>query len=176
MTARAAPPIVSPLIARAFEERDTAALHAMFESDPAYFELTQGAPPGPREVDSLITALPPDGERGYEDKFLFVLHDGEAVAGVVDVIRDYPAPATWYLGLIFLVPTQRRKGYGRAVLRGLYTWVAAQGGTALRLGVVEGNASARWLYASEGFVFQAAHEPDLTVKRVRRILVLERRV
>lgn len=175
MIARAAL-IVAPLSARAYEERDAAALHAMFKSDPAYFELTQGAPPGPAEVETLVTALPPDADRGYEDKFLFILLDGEEVAGVVDLIRDYPTAATWYLGLVFLTPTQRGRGRGRAVLRGLYTWIAAQGGTALRLGVVEGNASARWLYATEGFVFQTAREPDPAVKRARSVLVLERRL
>jgi GNAT superfamily N-acetyltransferase len=167
-------PIVSPLIARAVTDSDADQIQAMFESDPGYFELTQGAPPGPAEVQSLVTALPPDGDRGYEDKFLFILLDGDDVVGVVDLIRNYPTPSTWYLGLIFLVPTQRGKGLGRAVLRGLYTWIAAQGGTALRLGVVEGNERARWLYASEGFVFQTAREPDPTVRRVRRVLVLER--
>jgi GNAT superfamily N-acetyltransferase len=167
-------PIVAPLVARALVESDAGPIQAMFESDPAYFELTQGAPPGPAEVQSLVTALPPDGDRGYEDKFLFILLDGEEVAGVVDLIRDYPTAATWYLGLVFLTPTQRGRGRGRAVLRGLYTWIAAQGGTALRLGVVEGNASARWLYATEGFVFQTAREPDPAVKRARRVLVLER--
>lgn len=169
-------PIVAPLIARAVVDGDAGPIQAMFESDPAYFELTQGAPPGPAEVQSLVTALPPDGNRGYEDKFLFILLDGNEVAGVVDLIRDYPAPSIWYLGLIFLVPTQRGRGLGRAVLRGLYSWVAAQGGAALRLGVVEGNERARCLYASEGFVLQATREPDVTVKRVRRVLVLERPV
>ncbi len=167
-------PIVAPLVARALIESDAEPIQAMFESDPAYFELTQGAPPGPAELQSLVTALPPDGDRGYEDKFLFILLDGEEVAGVVDLIRDYPTAATWYLGLVFLTPTQRGRGRGRAVLRGLYSWISAQGGTALRLGVVEGNARARWLYASEGFVFQASREPDPTVKRARRVLMLER--
>jgi GNAT superfamily N-acetyltransferase len=167
-------PIVAPLVARAVIEGDAGPIQAMFESDPVYFELTQGAPPSPTEVQNLVTALPPDGDRGYEDKFLYVLMDGDDLVGVVDLIRDYPTPSTWYLGLIFLVPALRGKGLGRAVLRGFYDWIAAQGGTALRLGVVEGNQRARWLYASEGFVFQAAREPDLTVKRVRRVLVLER--
>lgn len=173
MTERGAP-LVAPLLARALVESDAGPIQAMFESDPAYFELTQGAPPGPEEVKSLVSGLPPDSDRGYEDKFLFILMDGADVAGVVDLIRDYPTASTWYLGLIFLIPTQRGKGLGRTVLHGLYTWIAAQGGTALRLGVVEGNASARWLYATEGFVFQASREPDPAVRRVRRVLVLER--
>ena len=173
MTAPSAP-LVAPLIARAIVESDADAIQVMFESDRSYFKLTQGEPPSPVEAQSLVAALPPDGDRGYEDKFLFVLLDGEDVAGVIDLIRDYPKPSTWYLGLVFLVPGQRGKGRGRAILRGLYRWIADQGGTALRLGVVEGNSGARWLYASEGFVFQTAREPDPTVKRVRRVLVLER--
>jgi hypothetical protein len=52
--------------------------------------------------------------------------------------------------------------------------VRAQGGTVIRLGVVEPNAKARHLYATEGFVHETTREIDPAAKRMRRTLVLQR--
>jgi hypothetical protein len=52
--------------------------------------------------------------------------------------------------------------------------VRAQGGSVIRLGVVEPNIKARHLYATEGFEFEAMREIDVEAKRMRRTLVLRR--
>ena len=49
-----------------------------------------------------------------------------------------------------------------------------QGGSVIRLGVVEPNEKARHLYATEGFEFEAMREVDPQAKRMRRTLVLRR--
>jgi GNAT superfamily N-acetyltransferase len=148
----------------------------MFEADPAYFELAHGRLPGPEEVEDLVAALPPDGDRPYRDKFLFTLQADGRPCGVIDLIRGYPEASTWYLGLLYLARERRGRGHGRRLLRALFVWVAAQGGKAVRLAVVEGNAPARWLYATEGFVCRAVREPNAALNRSRRLLVLERPV
>ena len=50
------------------------------------------------------------------------------------------------------------------------------GSTVMRLGVVEPNAKARHLYATEGFTFETAREADPANKRMRRTLVLRRQL
>ena len=48
---------------------DAPALQTLLESDPTYFETIEGAPPGPAEAQSLVTAVP-DG-KNYDDKFAY---------------------------------------------------------------------------------------------------------
>lgn len=169
-------PVISPLIARPFREDDVAPVQAMADVDPSYFEMTDGKPAGPDVARELLTDLPPEPGWTLEDKRLFALLYGDEIAGVLDVICNYPVARTWYIGLLYLAPNRRGQGLGRTVLRGVYDWVERNGGNKVRLGVVEPNKRARRLYETEGFTLQEVREPDPTVKRVRRVLVLQRPV
>ncbi|MCE9521896.1 MAG: GNAT family N-acetyltransferase [Alphaproteobacteria bacterium] len=161
-------PHIEGFTARALEERDVPALQTLFDEDPEYFELNGRAFP----VEEVRDALPPGRTAG--DKFLFVLERNGRAEGMIDFIRDYPEPHIWHLGFIFLSKAARGGGAGRRCLRALFHWVRAQGGTVIRLGVVEPNAKARHLYATEGFEFEAVREVDPAAKRLRRTLVLRR--
>jgi RimJ/RimL family protein N-acetyltransferase len=94
---------------------------------------------------------------------------------MIDMVQDYPEPGVWYLGFLYVVEGFRG-GLGRHALHGLYAWTKAQGGHAIRLGVVEPNLRARHLYATEGFEFEAMREVDPALNRMRRTLVLSRRL
>jgi GNAT superfamily N-acetyltransferase len=164
------PPRIEGCGVRALEERDVAALQALFDEDPEYFEINGREIP----VEEIRTAVPPG--RTLDDKFIFVLERNGRVEGMIDLIRDYPEPHIWHLGFIFLSKSMRGAGQGRRCLHALYDWVRAQGGTVIRLGVVEPNAKARHLYATEGFAFETVREVDPAAKRMRRTLVLRRAV
>ena len=153
---------------RPLEDKDVTPLQVLFDEDPEYFEINGR----PIPVEEICNALPPGRTR--DDKFLYTLIKNDRVAGMIDVVRGYPAPTTWYLGFLFLSKAARGGGAGRRALHGLYVWSKDQGAMAMRLGVVEGNARARHLYATEGFVQVAVREPDPAVNRVRRTLVLAR--
>lgn len=129
---------------------DLAAIQALFESGPDYFEIVQGAPPGPNEARDLLAELPPD--KRHDDKFAFLVRDsGGAVAAVIDLVRDYPEPGIWFLGLIFVASALRSRGLGTRLLDAVCAEAKAQGGTHLRLGVVQANRRARALYDRTGF-------------------------
>lgn len=147
---------------------DVPALERLFDEDPEYFEIN-----GRRfSVEEMRTALLPG--RTLDDKFTYVLERGGKPEGIIDIVRGFPEPHVWYLGFIFLSTRVRGGGAGRRCLHALYDWVRGQGGTAIRLGVVEPNLKARHLYATEGFEFEAMREIDPENKRMRRTLVLRR--
>jgi len=153
---------------RPLADGDVPALQILFDEDPDYFEINGRAFP----VEEMRIALPPG--RTFDDKLTFVLERDGRAEGMIDIIRGYPEPHVWYLGFIFLSKRVRGGGEGRRCLRALYDWMRVQGGTVIRLGVVETNAKARHLYATEGFELEATREADPAVKRMRRTLVLRR--
>ncbi|MDZ4870226.1 MAG: GNAT family N-acetyltransferase [Alphaproteobacteria bacterium] len=166
-------PNIPGFMVRAIAESDTRELQALFDADPDYFEMAHARPAAMDEVDQIRKALPP--EKTQADKFLhLIIDERNRIAGLTDIIRGFPEPHIWYLGFLYLAKAARGQGLGRRVLQALYPWVRANRGTALRLGVVEENAHARHLYATEGFALQVIREPDPAVDRVRRILVLQR--
>jgi ribosomal protein S18 acetylase RimI-like enzyme len=132
------------------DERRRDELQAFYERCRDYFELVTGQPPGADEAADLLRSLP----RGktHEDKFVIGLFDAPGhLVGVLDVIRDYPKPAEWYLGLLLFEPTLRGRKLGDRVYHRLEEWVRAQGGTALHLVVEEVNPGALRFWERMGF-------------------------
>jgi ribosomal protein S18 acetylase RimI-like enzyme len=127
---------------------DERAIQALFEQDPGFFVLTEGAPPRPTEARDTFADGPP-GVR----KLMFAIERDRELAGVLDVLDGYPDAQTWYLGLIFIAPHARGTGTGRAAIDWLSERAAAAGATRLRLAVTVGNPRARALYDRLGFTF-----------------------
>lgn len=163
------PPVIEGFAVRPLEDRDVVPLQALFDQDPEYFVEINGRA---FTVEEVRAALPPG--LSYDDKFSYALERGGRVEGVIDLVRGYPEPQVMYLGFLFLSKAVRGGGAGRRCLRGLYVWAREMGARVLRLGVVEPNAKARHLYATEGFTFEAMREVDPEAKRMRRTLVLRR--
>jgi RimJ/RimL family protein N-acetyltransferase len=131
---------------------DEARLQSLFEADPDYFKIAEGAPPGPAAANGLLSDLPQGKE--YRDKFDYAVTDRDgALVAVIDLLRGYPEDKIWFLGLLFIAPANRNKGLGTRALEAIFAHVQKQGGSALRLGVVRGNVKARALYDRMGFQF-----------------------
>ncbi len=125
-------------------------LQAFYEGCRDYFELVTGQPPSPTEAAELLAAVPHG--KTLDDKFVIGLFDAPGhLVGVLDVIRDFPRPREWYLGLLLFEPTLRGRKLGDRVYHRLEEWVAAQGGTALHLIVEEVNPRALSFWQRMGF-------------------------
>jgi uncharacterized protein len=135
---------------------DGPALQQLFESDAGFFERVMGHPPG-AEAQSAFSALP-EG-RDYDDKYLIGAwtrgtESGgsmEELVGVIDLIRNHPAPQTWTLGLIFVHPSRRLSGVATALMRSCASWLARKGVATLRLGVLDENAGVLPFFEGLGF-------------------------
>jgi GNAT superfamily N-acetyltransferase len=74
-------------------------------------------------------------------------------------------PTAWLYG-IEVVPSQRGKGYGRALLDAVERFAADEGATSLGLNVFAGNTVARNLYDAAGYA--------LTAQQLRKRLPINR--
>lgn len=132
------------------DERRRDELQAFYEACADYVELVTGQPPGPNEAEELLTSLPRG--KGHEDKFVIGLFDAPGhQVGVLDVIRDYPKPGEWYLGLLMFGPTWRGRRLGDRVYHRLEDWIRELGGKALHLIVQEQNPGALRFWQRMGF-------------------------
>lgn len=144
------PSRLAELEIEALNEKHADALAEHFERCSDYFESVLGHPPGPAERQSTFIALP-EGKT-YEDKFTFVFLFEGKVVGDLDLIRDYPEPGEWWLGILLLDPSIRSMGLGRDILEAFSSWVAANGGRAIRLAVASRNTEALRFWLKLGFV------------------------
>lgn len=156
-------------------EAQVPALQALHERCHVFLELVYGQSPQPDAAAHLLEELP-EG-KGLEDKFLFGLYPptGEAMAGVLEVIRDFPERGEWFIGFLMLDPAHRDAGVGSRLIEALEAWVRGQRATGLRLIVQEQNPGAlrfwqRRGYAVTGTGQQRTHGRDNTVLRMRKAL------
>ncbi|MDQ7843351.1 MAG: GNAT family N-acetyltransferase [Armatimonadota bacterium] len=154
-------------------EQDVPALQELFEQSQEYFELEFGLPPGPSEAHSTFIALP-EGKH-YEDKLLIGLFEADDIlAGVLDVIRDYPAAGEWSIGLMLLHPSRRRQGVGSEVFSAFEKWAASQGARRIRIGVLEHNQQALRFFQRVGFDIIEKQPPKKFGVKESGVVVMQR--
>ena len=95
---------------RRLADQDKPALSAAFERDREYFDTINGRDIPLDEICSRV----PDG-RDLKDKHTFALECDGQVAGMIDIVQDYPGPGVWYLGFLYVVEGFRG-GLGRHAL------------------------------------------------------------
>jgi ribosomal protein S18 acetylase RimI-like enzyme len=136
---------------RRVSQEDAPIIRKLGERCLEHLELHYGTPPDPEQmIRELLSDLPPGKELG--DKVGMGVFDraGRLVGGI-DVIRDYPEPREWYLGLMVLDPKHRDQGLGTKLFTALAHWLRTQGAEYLRLAASEHNEAGRRFWARLGF-------------------------
>jgi ribosomal protein S18 acetylase RimI-like enzyme len=98
------------------------------------------------ETDSLL----PDGVHTAGMVLLAAEAEGDVV-GLVWLGQRPAQPAAWWIYDIDVVPAQRRRGYGRALLDAAEREAKRRGADSIGLNVFGGNDAARRLYESAGY-------------------------
>lgn len=134
-----------------FSEEDAPIIRELGERCLEHIELHYGSPPDPAQmIRDLLSDLPPT--KTLEDKFGMGVFDGAGqLVGGIDVIRDYPEPREWYLGLLVLDPAHRNHGLGARLMAALTQWLRQQEAAYLRLAVSEHNEAGQRFWARLGF-------------------------
>lgn len=140
--------IIPGHVTRSVSLADAPAIQALFAQDLDYWIHAEGAPLRPEEAQVILGERPPNTPA--EAKHAFLVDDDVAF---LDFCEGYPTPTTWFLGLIFIAPRARNRGFGTHLLESLATHVRTLGGTALRLAVATAHPDARRLYERLGFAF-----------------------
>jgi GNAT superfamily N-acetyltransferase len=132
-------------------EDDIPDLQDLLEKASDYELLISGEPPSPWAAQELLEDCPPG--KTLDDKFTLGIIDGSAVlVGVMDVVRDYPEPGVWWIGLLLFDPIKRSHGMGQVIYNSFEQWAAQSGASQIGLGVVEKNFHAARFWSRLGFV------------------------
>ena len=91
-----------------------------------FFELVGGMPGGPETAADILEPLPAHITPGTVRRF-GLERDGDLI-GVLELLEGYPTPDIWYIGLLVLVPRERRSGLGSRIWAAVRDWIQARGG------------------------------------------------
>ena len=133
---------------RELAEADLDDLQALFERCPDYFLLHEGRPPVASEARDEWDSVPDGSPRSH----LHVLGvSAPDLVGVVEVLRDWPRPGTWNIGLLLLEPATRGRGLGDRVIQAVDAWAARCGAHTLRITVIPANTRGMAFWKRLGF-------------------------
>lgn len=140
-----------PFEARQVREDDLPALQAFYEGNPGYFQLVEGAAPGPLRAREDLYGLPPMSWP-FTRKLMIAFRDREgAVVGAAEMIADFFSAGVWNVGFFIAADASHGSGVPRALYAHLEGWMRSQGAKWLRLGVVTGNGRAERFWERMGY-------------------------
>ena len=158
--------------ARELRPQDAGALQTLLEACRDYTELVEGQPPDAEAALDVMSDVAPG--KTLEDKCLLGLWQNDVLIGVLDVMRGYPEPDAWFIGLLVIAPEQRGQGQGAAVVRAFEVWAAGQGVRAVGLGVVEPNTGALRFWQCMGYAEVRRPAPHPVGRKTHVVIVMRK--
>jgi ribosomal protein S18 acetylase RimI-like enzyme len=86
------------------------------------------------------------------DAFLLIAYEDGSAVGMARVRRLEEKPSSSGLYSMWVAPSARRKGVGKALMDAALSWAQQQGVDEMILSVAQGNDGAKRLYLQTGFV------------------------
>mgnify|MGYP004579899801 CR=1 FL=1 len=133
---------------RALTEADMPEMYALCAGNPLYYEHF-GSPLTWESLHSDLTALPP-GTTPEQKYFVGLRRNGKLIA-LLDLICDYPAPGTAYIGWFILAAEVQGQGIGSRLIKQLCDMLSASGIKKIRLAYVLGNPQSKRFWEKNGF-------------------------
>jgi GNAT superfamily N-acetyltransferase len=153
---------------RRVTDADLPLVQSLFAQDLEYWLHVEGAPLRDDEARITTEEAPPNVPRDKHHAFLV-----DDVA-LLDMLEGYPDEHTWFLGLIFLAPAVRGRGFGTKLLEAVCDHARGHGATALRLAVAQAHPEARRLYDRLGFRYVVTRTRTIYTGGTVELDVLER--
>jgi GNAT superfamily N-acetyltransferase len=138
-------------IRRLDRDRDFEIAARIYDLGSDYISLEKGLPATHATVEEFFDGRPPT--HSVDDKLCLGIFDETGTGiGVVDLLRGYPQPTDWYIGLLMFVPSVRGRGFGHRVVDRLVAIAKECGTQRLLVCALEDNVKGRAFWAREGFV------------------------
>ena len=99
---------------RRLTEADAAQVCTLMQGNPLFYRY-HPPQPTPESIRTDMTALPPG--KAMEDKWFVGFYDGDCLIAVMDLILNYPAADTAFIGLFMTAHDRQGCGLGSRILR-----------------------------------------------------------
>jgi GNAT superfamily N-acetyltransferase len=159
--------------ARLLRPNDTASMQTLLDHCTDYFELVEGEPPAPDAARQMFEDVAP-GKTLDDKRLIGVFAPDDMLIGLIDVMRGYPEPAIWFIGLMLIDAACQGQGTGAAVYHAFEQWASGQGARGIGLGVVEANERAHQFWVRMGFSELRRTPPRRYGQRDQIVIVMQK--
>lgn len=123
-------------------------LAALYQENPQYFEAMGQEVPTENLWEDLVAV--PEGASS-ENKCFIGFWDGPKLVAVLELLLDYPAENTAYVGLFMMSASRQRTGEGSRIMEEVYAWLRQDGYAWVELSYAYGNAQSENFWRKNGF-------------------------
>lgn len=151
------------------EREDLPRIRALFAACTAFFELIRSD--AVHDAEHIFDEVP--AGKTAEDKLVFGITHGSSdrLDGLIELLRGYPGPDDWCVGLLLVSPAHRNHGIGGAAVDAMARYVCERGGRALHLIVQDQNDGALRFWRRHGFSIlgKAPHGANVVYQLTRTL-------
>lgn len=129
----------------------------LFQRAGDYARLESGKAPDLRYLRETFDG-PPTLAR--DDRFVLALERDKVLYGTAGYIRNFYDPGEWYMGLLLLDPATRGQGHGGRLAQAVIDHARREGGTRIRIAVLDANPRARAFWERQGYALERTVPAD----------------
>jgi ribosomal protein S18 acetylase RimI-like enzyme len=130
-------------LARLTREAHAAELQALYDRCSDYLEVHFGVPQHPTAAEEDFTD---------DRNLVYGIYSRQSeMIGVLEMMRDYPKPDEWWIGMLMFDPSSRGRGLGQRVCDSTFDSIRREGGLAVWIAVLEHNERAQKFWKRIGF-------------------------
>ncbi|HLP27076.1 MAG TPA: GNAT family N-acetyltransferase [Candidatus Didemnitutus sp.] len=149
---------------------DIEPLQNLFLRCTDYHELEEGESTVDDAAEYLLKNVPPD--TAGEDKIVLGMFDSTGLlVAVCDLLRNYPLPREWWIGLLMIDPNHRGTGLGSQIIADVIAMAGAENATALWVAPLEQNPNAQRFWERHGFVEERRAQTTTRSGRTNNVVV-----
>ena len=168
-------PHLEPFSVRRLTIGDIDAMQGLLDQCLDYMLLVDGHAANLASTKEDFQFVPPNASQ--EDKYVYgILDEKKTLMGLLDSLRGYPEPGTWWIGLLLLEPQVRSQGLGEKIIKAFARYAKTNRAQVLMLGVVEENQRAYQFWSKMGFEFVRQTEPRQFGEKMQRLNVMKKRL
>ncbi len=148
-------------------------IQTLLEASEEFFILTQGKPPSINAAHAFFTDLP--FNKSLDDKLCLGVFQQKELVGIIDLIKSYPKPDVWFLGLLLIHPTFRYKHLGKDIMFELEQALIKEDVQTLRLAIIQENDSGYQFWQKIGYTLKKK-QPYKVADKDTEVYVMSKRL
>ena len=146
----------------------------IYESNQAFFILTEEKEIGKEDCMKDVDAIPPDFD--ISQKIFTSIEANNQKVAVLDMLMGYPAESCLWIGLLLIHEAHKHKGLGRQIISAIEKAAKTEGYESVQLGVIEKNGKALSFWHMLGFEVIREAKMEKEGSASVKVIVMEKRI
>ena len=137
--------------AKRLKEQDIENIYNICKNNKTYYKYYKQEPTF-ENIKEIFIALPP--KVTMKDKYFLGIYENNKLIGILDLITNFPAKNSVYIGLFMLDINLQNKGIGSVIINKLCIFLKKRKFNNIELAYIEDNVQARNFWLKNNFLFK----------------------